>query len=298
MMEDYFEILRSKEIIQILDGDVNFGYHQFNDDTSFKISMPYLSGPRICEISSHFGHPIIYPSKGADSRWIYFDKLLNYCINNKKTSALLSYLFNINRFSSSLQHLSHNNISIAHEIILTQVKEKINDILLFSNKELVYRNNTYFIRNTIFEICPEFSELKEIDQEYIKNIVQRANNDIDVGNFDSAITKARTLLEETFIYVIEKHNILPSKNGDIKRLYKQTQELCNMHTGREIDRCINTLLSGLNNIVTGIAEMRNIEGDAHGAGNKRMGVSDYHARLCLNAATTVADFILSMSKTM
>ena len=118
--------------------------------------------------------------------------------------------------------------------------------------------------------------------------------DVDQGNFDSAITKSRTLLEETFCYVIEKKNETPSDSGDMSKLYKQVRDLYNMHTDASTDRRINTLLSGLNSIVSAIAEMRNKDSDAHGVGANRINIDEHHARLFVNASMTMADFILSV----
>ena len=87
--------------------------------------------------------------------------------------------------------------------------------------------------------------------------------DIEQNDFDSAITKSRTLLEETFCYVIEKKNEIPSDSGDIGKLYKQVRTLYNMHTDANTDRRINTLLSGLSSIVSAIAEMRNKDSDLY-----------------------------------
>lgn len=119
-------------------------------------------------------------------------------------------------------------------------------------------------------------------------------DDIEQHNFDSAITKSRTLLEEVFCYVIEKRKENPSENGDMIRLFKQVKSLYNMHTDQNTDRRINTLLSGLNSIVVAIAEMRNKDSDAHGVGANRISIDEYHARLFVNSAMTMADFILSV----
>ena len=69
-----------------------------------------------------------------------------------------------------------------------------------------------------------------------------------------------------------------------------------MHQVKEADVRINTLLSGLEKILSAIAEMRNTNSDAHGVGAKRINLSDYHSRLFVNSATTMADFILSIGK--
>lgn len=55
------------------------------------------------------------------------------------------------------------------------------------------------------------------------------------------------------------------------------------------------LLSGLEKTVSAVSEMRNKNGDAHGLGSGRLTIADYHARLAVNAATNMADFILSVA---
>mgnify|MGYP000541425463 CR=1 FL=1 len=101
-------------------------------------------------------------------------------------------------------------------------------------------------------------------------------------------------MEEVFCYVIEKRKENPSENGDMIRLFKQVKSLYNMHTDQNTDRRINTLLSGLHSIVVAIAEMRNKDSDAHGVGVNRISIDEYHARLFVNSAMTMADFILSV----
>ena len=57
---------------------VDFGMLEINGtDSGIKISMPYLSGPTLCEISNKFGLPVTYGwNGGAHSRWAYLDDLL------------------------------------------------------------------------------------------------------------------------------------------------------------------------------------------------------------------------------
>lgn len=137
--------------------------------------------------------------------------------------------------------------------------------------------------------------ITRVNRDYIKDISIRAMQDIDNQNYDSALTKSRTLLEEVFCYVIEMKNVIPSDKGDIGKLYKQVKDLYNMHTDSNMDKRINTLLSGLEKIVGSIAEMRNKASDSHGVGANRINIADYHARLYVNSAMTMADFILSVA---
>ena len=77
-----FELLREKSIIAILDGDTDFGPLKISgEESTIKVSMPYLSGPTLCDISNRFGLPVSYGwNGGAQSRWVYMDDLLAYCI--------------------------------------------------------------------------------------------------------------------------------------------------------------------------------------------------------------------------
>ena len=138
--------------------------------------------------------------------------------------------------------------------------------------------------------------LKNVDREYIKSISARANKDIEEGNFDEAFTKARTLIEEVFCKVIEDAGQTPLTSGEISRLYKQVKDCYKMHPAEYDDKRIKELLSGLEKIITSISLMRDKNGDSHGLGSKRLNVKSYHARLFVNSAFVLADFILSVAE--
>lgn len=290
-------MLRSKEIIAILDGDTKYGDYEFEDCTTVKIAMPYLSGSDLCDLSTLFGLPVTYSwNGGALSRWQYLDNLLEYCIKNNKCSSLLAYMFSLAQFSKVLNGHGATEIKEAHQTIVSNIIEQINGLLFFGGNELVIIGQNFVIQpigNKIEIVAPT---IKTIDREYIKSISSRAMRDIEQNDFDSAITKSRTLLEETFCYVIEKKNETPSDSGDISKLFKQVKTLYNMHTDTNTDRRINTLLSGLNSIVSAVAEMRNKDSDAHGVGAARIPIKEHHARLFVNSSMAMADFILSVQQ--
>lgn len=296
-MSDAFNLLRSKEIIAILDGDTKYGDYEFEDCTTVKIAMPYLSGSDLCDLSTLFGLPVTYSwNGGALSRWQYLDNLLEYCIKNNKCSSLLAYMFSLAQFSKVLNGHGATEIKEAHQTIVSNIIEQINGLLFFGGNELVIIGQNFVIQpigNKIEIVAPT---IKTIDREYIKSISSRAMRDIEQNDFDSAITKSRTLLEEIFCYVIEKKNETPSDSGDISKLFKQVKTLYNMHTDTNTDRRINTLLSGLNSIVSAVAEMRNKDSDAHGVGAARIPIKEHHARLFVNSSMAMADFILSVQQ--
>lgn len=291
MMSELYKLLKNKEIISILDGDKSFG--EFNN---VQISMPYLSGPDLCAISTTFGLPIEYGwNGGALSRWMYLENLLEYCLNNNKIQQLLSYLFAKDKFVDRLRNLSPEEIEEAYTEIVTTIIKQISGILYFSGNEFTVVSKKFIVKpiNAVVEL--EAPTIKVVDSDYIKGLSERALLDIDNSNYDSAITKCRTLLEEVFCYVIELKNEKPFENGDIGNLYKQVKDLYNMHQSKEIEKRINMLLSGLEKILTAISQMRNNDSDAHGVGSKRIKIQDYHARLFLNASIMMSDFILAVA---
>lgn len=155
-------------------------------------------------------------------------------------------------------------------------------------KEIIKRETSY--------VQLEVPAIIAVNREYIVDIANRANRDVENGEYDSAITKSRTLLEEVFCHEIEEKGEKPSESGDIEKLYNQVKNLYNMRQGAMVDKRVNMLLSGLEKILTSISQMRNKNSDAHGVGANRISISVYHARLFVNSAITMADFMLSVEK--
>lgn len=282
-----YELLKQKEIIQILIGDTLFD--------SIPCEMPNLTSREICDISTRFGFPMkLVKNK---SRRQYFEEMLNALIQSGRCSDLLAFLFDKSQFESKLSCFSPEIIDDKYNQIVNTVLEKINSILHYSGNELKIIDKKFIIRpiNTQTEICAP--SIEKIDRDYIIDISKRALQDVEAGHFDSALTKSRTLLEEVFLYVIAKKQEAPKNKGNIVELYKNVKKMYNMNIDKDNDKRIKELLSGLANIVSAIAEMRNANSDAHGLGEKRkFNLKDYHARLLVNSAMTLSDFILSVAE--
>lgn len=300
-----YELLKQKEIIKILIGDTVFGsipcddevdeIFGFNIPKSIGVSMPNLTGREICDISTRFNFPMKLVEK--KSRLQYFEEMLDALIQNGRCSDLLAFLFDKSQFTSKLSCFSTEIIDDKYNQIVNTVLGKINSILHFSGNELKIIDNKFIIQSSNTNPEVHAPNIKNIDSNYIANISKRALQDVESGHFDSALTKSRTLLEEIFLHVIEKKQEVPKNKGDIGELYKRVRNLYNMNTDKENDKRIKELLSGLAKIVSAIAEMRNANSDAHGLGTKRkFNIKDYHARLLVNSAMTLSDFILSVAE--
>ena len=298
-MTDPFALLRDKKILAVLDGDTELGAEikSSNIKGNIRNSLPYLSGPQLCELSNKFGLAVSYGwGSGTQSRWSYLDDLVAFCIKNHRASDLLSYLFSREQFADKLGGYTPEEIELAHKTIIDSAIKSINGFLLFGGNELVNTGNGFIVQK--IGSIPQVAApaMKTIDRKYIFELAGRAMEDVEKGHFDSAITKCRTLLEEVFCYVIENKGGTPSDSGDIGKLYSQVKDLYQMHSDKSADKRINMLLSGLEKILKSITEMRNEASDSHGLGTRRINIAEHHARLFVNSSLTMADFILAVGE--
>ncbi|MCQ2588569.1 MAG: abortive infection family protein [Treponema sp.] len=136
--------------------------------------------------------------------------------------------------------------------------------------------------------------IKESPNKYILDLSKQALKCIDDGDYYSAVTKSRTMIEEALCLAIEQQGCVPLEKGDVVQLYAQFKPLYNMHSDKTMDKRINNLLSGINKIIESISEMRNKNSDSHGVGSKRIIIKKHHALLFVNSAMTITNFILAV----
>ena len=285
-----YALLKQREILDVLIGDTEL---MPEEQAGIRISMPYLSGPMLCDISNKFGLSVEYGS-GAQSRWVFMKGLLEHCEKNHRISDLLSYLFSLEQFQEKLKGNSSSDIQVLYKKIINLAIEKINGILYFGGNELVLSGQKYLARQLGVKIEVTSPTIDVIDRGYISALKERAMADIHLSNYDSALTKSRTILEEVFIYLIEKKGENPASKGDIVKLHGQVKALYKMNQQKEYDKRINGLLSGMEKIITSISDMRNIASDSHGQGKKRFNIKESEAILFVNSATTIAEYYLSL----
>lgn len=286
-----FTYLIIRPIIDILIGDT-----VINDDLFNPIHMPYLRGWEISEIGRRLGYNSSGTSKITPSRWQIMKSLMEKMSQDNRLQDLLKYLFQKNQFSEI-----SNVIKIAEEfnkVYEERVRMALNAInkqLILSDKVLSYTNSNFYIinKNSNYNIStPSIS--KTIDIAYVNDLNQRITTDLECGNYDSVITKCRTLLEEVLIFIIEQHNEIPDKSGKISKLSGQCKVLLNMKQLREFDIRVNEVLGGLEKIINGIASLRNLNSDSHGVGSKRISIKRREAILIANSTKTYCEYLLSV----
>ena len=287
-MSSKYEMLRRKKIIEILDGDITI-----EEKENYLVKMPYLSGPKLCELSNEFG---LYREYGKESRWVYLDDLLKYAIEKNRCDELLICLFRKEAFTDLLKLKTKKEIEDAYSYIVQAVINKINVIIFSSRYELQCIQGHFYVIETGKELVIEAINLKLINLEYVQGLKERCKEDFLVGNYDSVITKSRTVIEEVLIYILEQNQVEIETKGDINKIYNQVKSLYNMRQDKSYNGSVNGLLSGLEKIVQSIAEMRNSNSDAHGVGKKRITIREHEAKLVLNSTISFCEYILEIYK--
>ena len=284
MSKSLFSFLRQREILNILIGDTTIAQKD-----GYNIAMPQLTGSMLKSRMYRFGDAC--PLEGC-SRWVLMDNLLEFAIANQRESDLLFYWFSREHFTSLRSLNDQCKIEAAHRDIVESVLSEINTHLFLSGNKLIKSSNRFMIIPVQSDPVFELPAVQNINVEYIRSLRERCADDIATGNYDSVITKSRTLIEEILIYILEKNNIEIAAKGEIKKLYAQFKTRYNMNTQKGFCERVNKLLSGLETILQAIAEMRNMNSDAHGVGQNRINIKKRDAQLVINSAMIFSEYLL------
>ena len=125
----------------------------------------------------------------------------------------------------------------------------------------------------------------------IDRLAQAAENDPPL-----AVGTAKELVETICKTILEDRGVAADKEdmGKIVRAVSKELSLLpdtipNNAKGSDVIRWV---LSNLNQIAQGLAELRNLYGTGHGRSGRTRGIQPRHAKLAIGAATTLAVFLL------
>jgi len=151
--------------------------------------------------------------------------------------------------------------------------------------------NGRFLSDSLDSTLANVPSLVRLTDDSIKEHLEKAS--IKIANADSAgaITNAYTLVEE-FLKQILRTTGTPFKDteGDIRPLYKLVAGALNLDPGGEsLESYFRAILGGLQSQVGGLYELANKTSDRHA---RRYNPAPHHARLAVNAAFTLCEFLL------
>ena len=175
----------------------------------------------------------------------------------------------------------------------------IDQFWAFIKKTEGYQPRREFLWNEFGKLLDEleFAEKSVLQDEVvfdIKYIQERWEKALERKKNDpeGAITLSRTLLEDLFKYMLTKQGIeYNNKNVNMHDLYKKVAKILNFSPEQYQEDVLKQILGGMSGIVTGLSELRNKLGDAHGRASKNMKPLERHSELAVNLAGTMAMFI-------
>lgn len=143
-------------------------------------------------------------------------------------------------------------------------------------------------------LAPSRSLLDEITKRDIPAVAQefdRAVRNVQ-SNPREALSAACNILESVFkVYLQDNGHALPAKQ-DIQGLFKEVKRHLGLDPSVLEDDDLKKILTGAFSVVDGVGAFRTHASSAHGAGRKSYRLEPRHARLAINAAHTVATFVL------
>ncbi|AWZ39711.1 abortive phage infection protein [Ligilactobacillus murinus] len=296
-MLEKFRLLKTKKVIAILNGDEVLGKIEDKQELGtyvIELRLPYLSGRNICDVATKFGKYIDYDGR---SRWEYMYELIEHGIRFKNIATIVAYFFsetNFIEYGKEYSKLNNRERTEYYNIVINEAILKINKLLSFSGEELVLGENIAYIKSVGNEVDLSMDSIDEMGQNYIKKLSVKIDKNLESGDYDSVLTQSRTLLEEVFIYALEKRGVEANTRGNIRKLYKLVKQNYNMDQSKFEDVRVKEILSGLEKIIVAISEFRNNNGDAHGRGSKRNTIKEHHARLVANSAKSLGEFMISV----
>ncbi|WQC57179.1 abortive infection family protein [Staphylococcus pseudintermedius] len=290
--------LASKEIVDLFLGDKRVNSESDDKFESNGYTMPYMTHSDINALAPIFGITNI-ENVSDYNRLNKMAWLIEQCYKLNKENKLLKYFLDVTRYIPNKRE--ETSIYTNEELKKETLKEveayfnHINNILNFSDKKLIYLNKKYKIIDLIEDSQVTHDIDKHINFDYVRNFPFRLKDNLEDENYDTVITQSRTLLEEVYIHILEYSNKdYNSAKGNLQKLNSMVKTELKMKNNRDYDKRINELLSGLNKINDAIGKMRNENSDSHGVGSKRININRREAKLVMNSAITICDYILEI----
>ena len=132
-----------------------------------------------------------------------------------------------------------------------------------------------------------------LTEESISEHVEKANAKIEVGDAAGAIASAYTLVEGFLKEIYGTVKGIPFKDteGDIRTLYGAVAECLNLSPKEQsLETYLKAILQGSISQIGGLYELANRASDRHA---RKYNPAPHHAKLAVNVAFTLCEFVLS-----
>lgn len=242
---------------------------------------PYRSGPVLIRFFNNYGSTDEY-GQGFPTRYIYAENKLTELNGTPQLANVFKDLLDQRHWLNDLTGF----VEFAEHAACIDM---LNTILAFDKLKAVKQGSSYKVV-PVNSLVTVDAPMHVDSEDSIEEQLEKCREKIQGGDFEGAITNARSLVE-TLLTRIEKEldPKAPDPDGDLVKAYNRVRVLLNLDPSRkDINDALKQVLTGLSSIVHGLATMRNKMSDAHATSYKP---ARHHAKLAVNAAKTVCNFL-------
>ena len=241
---------------------------------------PYRSGPELVQFYNECGYDDVY-GEGFPSRWRYSSDRVFNANDTDGLRIILEEFVDPRRYDGD-------------ENITSRIVEVINKLIKIDGYALIKNGALYQVADTKGNIVKP-GVVKSIGHEFATEQIEKCNQKIFSGDYNGAITNARSLLEAILIDMLEKSEGVTVKNdGNVIALWARCKKVLKInHSKDNVPDYVFQILSGLDSIVNGLAGFSNNAGDRHA---NKFTAHIHHARLAVNSAMTICDYLIELSQ--
>ncbi|SKA30029.1 abortive infection family protein [Consotaella salsifontis] len=148
-----------------------------------------------------------------------------------------------------------------------------------------------FVSDALNVVVVHTPSLVQLSEASIQEHLEKARQKIANGDPAGAIANAYTLVEEFLKQLLRKIGTAFNENeGDIRALYKLLAEPLHLVPKNDsLESYLKAILEGLQRQIGGLFEVANKASDRHA---RKYNPAPHHARLAVNAAFTLCEFLL------
>ena len=264
----------SAKSIEVLTEVISGGHP--NDEPKDRVA-PYRTGSEL----TNFFRPLGFEDRQVKiSRRAYTNSRLHDINGTDKMKQAVTAALDPRHFHST-------------DYALQDAAEYVRIAIRHDGYDVVKRRQKYEVTQLTRELVDveaDFEKIEEVDQEYLTEQIQKCQVKISSGDYDGAITNARSMVEAVLIGVEKDlENDAPEYSGDLLSLYGRVHELLNLDPSAEdLDTNLRQTLQGLISVINGIGGLRNRLSDSHASSYRP---DKRHAKLVVNASKTFVEFV-------
>jgi hypothetical protein len=229
-----------------------------------------------------FAPPANYPSVGGQRRRLVEGYYAN--IDFASQSDIKSLLAVYEEVIENLTQATERQPSMNHSAT-------INSLLRRMERDGFRYENGRFLCDATNEAVVHAPSLVQLTEASIQEHIGKARSKIGSGDSAGAIASAYTLVEEFLKQLLRKTPTAFGENeGDIRALYKLAAVPLNLAPKNDsLETHLKTILGGLQQQIGGLYKVANRASDRHA---RRYNPAPHHAKLALNVAFTLCEFLL------